>query len=144
MRFLGDAVRGFRLGTVRANGDREMNSQEFEKAMLDVGKTFASPEDIRQHEELTRQQKLKLLQQWEYDLKLLLVASEENMPSQGSKGDTTGSSAELMQQIHKALAQMGAGVDPEKSGPAKSAGIEVPDDGTPSKAASARKSRAAS
>ena len=143
MRFLGDAVRGFRIDTARANGDKEMNSQEFDRALLDVGKTFASPEDIRQRDDLTRQQKLKLLQQWEYDLKLLLVASEENMPSQGSNGDT-GSSAELMQQIHRALAQMGAGADPEKSGPAKSAGIEVPDDGAPSEAASARKSRTAS
>lgn len=122
-----------------------MHNQDFEKVLLDVSKAFASPEEIRQHEDLTREQKLKLLQQWEYDLKLLLVASEENMPSQGAKGDTTGSSADLMQQIHKALAQMGAEADPEKSGPAKSAGIEVSgDDRASSGTASARKARAAS
>jgi len=117
-----------------------MDKQDFEKALLDVSKVFGSPEEIQQHADLTREQKLKLLQQWDYDLQLLLVASEENMPSQ-SKGDEPGRTAELVRKIHKIVAQMGAEADPEKSGPAKSGGIEMPGDGARE---STKKARAAS
>jgi hypothetical protein len=108
-----------------------MDKQEFEKALLDVSKAFASPEDICHHADLTREQKLKLLQQWEYDLQLLLVAAEENMPRQAETGDTTettepGDTAELVRRIHKLVAEMGAQADPEKTGPAKAGGIDVP------------------
>ena len=107
-----------------------MDKQDFEKALLDVSKVFDSPEDIAHHADLTREQKLKLLQQWEYDLQLLLVAAEENMPSQGSE---PGKTAELVQRIHKIVAQMGAEADPEKGGPAKAGGIDVPDKSAPQK-----------
>ena len=103
-----------------------MNKQDFEKALLDVSKVFDSPEDIGSHPDLTREQKLKLLQQWEYDLQLLLVAAEENMPSQGSTAEP-GRTAELVRRIHKLVAQMGAEADPEKTGPAKAGGIEAPE-----------------
>jgi hypothetical protein len=81
-----------------------------------------------------------LLQQWEYDLQLLLVASEENMPSQG-KSAATGDTAELVRQIHEIVVQMGAEADPEKSGPAKSGGIDVQGEGA---VQPTRKTRAAS
>jgi hypothetical protein len=102
-----------------------MDKQEFEKAMLDVSKVFTSPEAIGDRADITREEKLKLLQQWEYDLQLLLVASEENMPRQA---DTTepGNVAELVRRIHKLVAQMGAEANPEKTGPAKAGGIDVP------------------
>lgn len=108
-----------------------MNSQDFEKALVDVAKVFGSPEEIGRRDDLTRAQKLKLLQQWDYDLRLLLVASEENMPSAEAKSDmgrtgTSGSSADLVQRIHNVLTRMGAEADPEKSGPAKSGGVEMP------------------
>jgi hypothetical protein len=103
-----------------------MDKQDFDKAVLDVSKAFDSPEDICQHTDLTREQKLKLLQQWEYDLQLLLVAAEENMPSQ-DKTSEAGNTAELIRRIHKLVAQMGAEADPEKGGPAKAGGIDVPD-----------------
>lgn len=103
-----------------------MDKQDFEKALLDVSKVFGSPEDITAQVDLTREQKLKLLQQWEYDLQLLLVAAEENMPAQG-KTNEPGETAELVQRIHKLVAQMGAEADPEKTGPAKAGGIDVPE-----------------
>ncbi len=113
-----------------------MDKQDFEKALLDVSKVFGAPEDICHHADLTREQKLKLLQQWEYDLQLLMVAAEENMPSQG-KTSEPGRTAELMQRIHKLVAQMGAEADPEKGGPAKAGGIDVPDTTAPQKARAA-------
>lgn len=109
-----------------------MDKQDFEKALLDVSKVFDTPEEIARQAGLTREQKLKLLQQWEYDLQLLLVAAEENMPSQG-KTSEPGRTAELVRQIHKIVAQMGAEANPEKSGPAKAGGIDVPDKGATQK-----------
>jgi hypothetical protein len=113
-----------------------MDKQDFEKAMLDVSKAFERPEDICNHADLTREQKLKLLQQWEYDLQLLLVAAEENMPSKDAK-EEPGNTAELVRRIHKIVEQMGAGADPEKGGPAKTGGIDVPDKSAQQKARAA-------
>lgn len=103
-----------------------MDQQDFENALLDVSKAFGSPEDICALPDLTREQKLKLLQQWDYDLQLLLVAAEENMPAQG-KANEPGKTAELVQRIHSLVAQMGAEADPEKTGPAKAGGIDMPE-----------------
>lgn len=103
-----------------------MDKQDFDKALLDVSKIFDAPEDICHHPDLTREQKLKLLQQWEYDLQLLMVAAEENMSSQDNTNEP-GQTSELIQRIHKLVAQMGAKADPEKGGPAKAGGIDVPD-----------------
>jgi hypothetical protein len=134
--FLWDAAQDSASMT-RAQMEGTMDKQDFEKAVLDVSKVFDAPEDICHHADLTREQKLKLLQQWEYDLQLLLVAAEENMPSQG-KTSEPGNTAELVQRIHKIVAQMGAEADPEKGGPAKAGGIDVPDK------TAAQKARAAS
>jgi hypothetical protein len=123
--FLSDAAQDS-VSMTCAQMEGTMDKQDFEKALLDVSKVFDSPEDICHHADLTREEKLKLLQQWEYDLQLLLVAAEENMPSQG-KSSEPGKTAELVQRIHKIVAQMGAEADPEKSGPAKAGGIDVPE-----------------
>jgi hypothetical protein len=123
--FLPDAAHDS-VSMTRAQMEGPMDKQDFDKAVLDVSKAFDSPEDICQHADLTREQKLKLLQQWEYDLQLLLVAAEENMPSQ-DKTSEAGNTAELIRRIHKLVAQMGAEADPEKGGPAKAGGIDVPD-----------------
>lgn len=124
------------VSMTRAQMEGKMDKQDFDKALLDVSKVFDAPEDIGSAD-LTREQKLRLLQQWEYDLQLLMVAAEENMPSQG-KTSEPGRTAELMQRIHKIVAQMGAEADPEKGGPSKAGGIDVPDK------AAAQKLRAAS
>lgn len=109
-----------------------MDKHDFEKAQLDVSKVFGSPEDLCRQPDLTREQKLKLLQQWEYDLQLLLVAAEENMPAQ-AKSNESDKTADLVQRIHKLVAQMGAEADPEKGGPAKAGGIDVPEKTAPQK-----------
>jgi len=116
----------------RAQMEGMMDKQDFEKALLDVSKVFSSPENIFDHADLTREQKLKLLQQWEYDLQLLLVAAEENMPAQG-KTSEPGKTADLIQRIHKLVAKMGAEADPEKTGPAKAGGIDVKEKAAPQK-----------
>jgi hypothetical protein len=82
-----------------------MNNARFEDALADVGKCFASPKEIEGSDELSHQQKVKLLRQWEFDLRENLVASEENMTAETTP---EGQSAELLRGVRKALIAMGA------------------------------------
>ena len=51
----------------------------FDKALQDPGLTFKRPTEILQSKDLSREQKIKLLRQWEYDVREIQVAEEENM-----------------------------------------------------------------
>jgi len=95
-----------------------MDKQDFEKAVLDVSKVFDTPEDICHHADLTREQKLKLLQQWEYDLRSLQVAADEAMTS--TKPGRTG---ELLKQVKDCRTELGIDRSSEKPGaPTKQGG----------------------
>lgn len=97
-----------------------MNNARFEDALTDVAKVFADPNDILGAEDLSHQQKVKLLRQWEFDLRENLVASEESMTSETTP---EGQSAELLRGVRKALISMGA-VDhkDESAAPTKTGG----------------------
>lgn len=96
-----------------------MDKEAFDKLVGDVSKHFSTPEALAAAEDLTREQKLALLRQWEYDLHLLQVATEENMT-----GDAVpGANAEKLRQVHKAAEKLGARLDPEKSGAAKTGAL---------------------
>lgn len=86
-----------------------MSQESFDKLVVDVSKYFATPEALVAEEELSREQKLALLRQWEYDLHLLQVATEENMTSDAPPG----ANAERIRQIHAAAEKLGGGLDPE-------------------------------
>jgi hypothetical protein len=96
-----------------------MDQQSFDKLMSDVSKHFATPEALLAEGSLTREQKLALLRQWEYDLHLLQVATEENMT-----GDAVpGANAEKLREVHAAAEKLGAKLDPETGGAAKAGAI---------------------
>jgi hypothetical protein len=82
-----------------------MNNARFDNALTDVGKVYAQPSDIIAAEDLSHQQKVKLLRQWEFDLRENLVASEENMTAETLP---EGHSAELLRGVRKALISIGA------------------------------------
>jgi hypothetical protein len=90
------------------------DNEAYEKMLADVAAHFASPADIVDAPALARDRKIALLKQWDYDLQLLLTASEENM-----LGDSLGDTAEKIRQVHKALATLGVRPDPQKAGPGK-------------------------
>jgi hypothetical protein len=95
-----------------------MDQENFDKLVGDVSKHFATPEALIASKDLTREQKLNLLRQWEYDLQLLQVATEENMTADnGSAGP--GANAEKLRAIHKAAETLGAQCEPDKGGAAK-------------------------
>jgi len=74
----------------------------FQAALSDVSQVFDDPRSVLEAEDLTREQKIALLKQWETDLRLLLVSAEENMP-----GKESGRSAGLLTQVRQALHSLG-------------------------------------
>jgi hypothetical protein len=96
-----------------------MDQESFDKLVSDVSKHFATPEALLADDALTREQKLSLLRQWEYDLHLLQVATEENMTGDAAPG----ANAEKLRQVHAAAEQLGAQLDPEAGGAAKTGAI---------------------
>ena len=80
----------------------------------DVSEGYKHPQEILDDRSLTREQKIKKLQDWDQDLRLLMVASEENMP-----GTVAGQPAESLQAVRDALASLGATGEKEKGSPSK-------------------------
>jgi len=96
-----------------------MDQATFEKLAVDVAKHFSTPEALLADKDLSREQKLTLLRQWEYDLHLLQVATEENMT-----GDTPpGANAETIRAVHAAAEKLGADINPDGSGAAKTGAV---------------------
>lgn len=92
-----------------------MDQENFDKLVVDVSKHFETPEALIASKELTREQKLNLLRQWEYDLQLLQVATEENMTGDAAPG----ANAEKLRAVHKAAEELGVQPAPDKGGAAK-------------------------
>jgi hypothetical protein len=96
------------------------NNARFEESMTDVTKVYGHPKDIIEAQDLSHQQKVKLLKQWEFDLRENLVASEENMTAADVP---EGQSAELLRGVRKALLAIGAEDHKnEKAAPTKTGG----------------------
>jgi hypothetical protein len=53
---------------------------KFEQALLNPTNVYQNPMDVVKDDSLTRDQKIQILHQWEYDARELQVAEEENMP----------------------------------------------------------------
>ncbi len=100
-----------------------MDARRFNELQKDVAAKFETPDAILGDAQLAPPQKAKLLQQWEYDLRQMLVASEENMTDPTAR---QGHSAELLRKVRKAMAaleQEHPGLTGEPQGaPAKAGG----------------------
>lgn len=80
-----------------------MQHAEIQKLKTDVGRHFKQPQDILNNGDLATEQKIELLKEWEIDLRQMMVASEENMPSTKS-----GSTADLLSKVNAALTELGS------------------------------------
>ena len=87
---------------------------DLEKARLDPGAVFASPEELRDHRGLTREQKVEILRRWAYDASELAVAEEEGM---------VGGEASQLARILSVLDSLTGGYDVEHSPPTKQEGV---------------------
>lgn len=78
---------------------------DFDKAMRDPTLVFKQPSDVLADKSLSKEQKIKILTQWEYDARELSVAEEENMPAK------FGDEANMLNRIHEALRTLGVSND---------------------------------
>ncbi|HKY09400.1 MAG TPA: hypothetical protein VJQ55_14205 [Candidatus Binatia bacterium] len=88
---------------------------DVKKALLNPSEVFKRPEDILQHGELSREQKIEILRRWEYDLRELQVAEDESMTA--PKAEPVG-----LENVLDALRALGAPADVEHSAPTKQGG----------------------
>ena len=83
---------------------------DFEKAKLNAAAVFKSPQEVASSQELSREQKIEILQRWEQDARSMEVAEEESMTNRQPK---------LLQPIRDALHALDFWPDTEHSSPNK-------------------------
>ena len=86
---------------------------DIDRAILDPAGVFKVPSEVLQSSELTKEQMIMILRQWEYDARELEVAEEESM---------IGNNTHLLDQVQKALMELGGNRDPNHSSPNKQGG----------------------
>ncbi len=97
-----------------------MNPIRFRRVLGDVSREFDHPRAILGSDDLTAEQKIRLLKEWELDLRGLQVASEENMIDENN----SGAAAELLQECRRALMKL-EGDDGDSGGAPTKAGAGV-------------------
>ncbi|MBM3597465.1 MAG: hypothetical protein FJX35_04580 [Alphaproteobacteria bacterium] len=90
-------------------------ASRYQAALKSLGRVFDDPGEIVEAKDLTKDQKIKLLSEWEYDLRLQMVASEENMTADNVPPNR---SAELFGRVRNYLSKLGAHM-PEEPGVTK-------------------------
>ena len=88
--------------------------KDYDKALLDPGSVFSTPEEVLEDTTLTREQKIELLRRWEYDASEVGVAEEEGMQN----GEPS-----LVHRIMLALDKLTGGVDVSHTPPTKQGGV---------------------
>ena len=84
--------------------------KETEAAWRDPAGAFPAPEAVVAHPQLTREQKIEILQQWAYDASESEVATEEGMP---------GGNTPLLRRILLALKGLGVSGEGTDAAPTK-------------------------
>jgi hypothetical protein len=87
---------------------------DLEKARLDPGGVFGSPEELRDHAELTQAQKIDLLQRCAYDARELAVAEDEGM---------IGGEPSQLARVLSVLDSLTGGIDVQHSPPTEQKGL---------------------
>ncbi len=89
--------------------------KDVEKAKLDPASVYSSPQEVLSDSSISREDKIDILRRWEYDVREIMVAEEENMPPDDS--------AALLEEILAALEKLGAGPETKSFAPTKHGGV---------------------
>jgi hypothetical protein len=82
-----------------------LSAVDLDKAKLDPGSVFRTPQDVLGAPGLSLEDKKAILVRWEADIEALLRATEEGMPP----SDSRRSPAELLRAVHEALQSLESG-----------------------------------
>jgi hypothetical protein len=91
--------------------------KRFQTALDDVAKMFDRPRALLADPDFSTEQKRELLKHWEYDLRGMQVAADENMT-----GPDMGENDELLQEVRACLGKLGDSHAPEHSASHKQGG----------------------
>ena len=83
---------------------------DLEAALLNPAGCFKEPSDVVAEESLSREEKLRVLRQWDQDARQLAVAEEENM---------TGGEENMVGRVSKAILALGGGGERDSTAPTK-------------------------
>ena len=89
-----------------------------------ISKVFEHPSDVLKTSDLSAVEKIELLQDWETDLREILVAAEEGMtfdPEEGMAHSHPDDPGVQLREIHAALQKLGAS-PPSARAPTKAGG----------------------
>ena len=90
-----------------------MNNTVVDKAISDPLRVFKTPTEVLDAEELTTEEKIKILESWELDARRLINSAGENMY------DEKGRERDQLPEIQRALRKLGA--KPNKAADTKTA-----------------------
>ena len=93
---------------------KRISQAEIETAMAAPASVFATPEEVLEHDELTREQRIEILRRWQYDAVEIGVAVDEGMP---------GDDDPQLRRIMLALGKLTGPIDLEHLGPTKQHGL---------------------
>lgn len=93
----GSAERSQWRGSMMPTGNKKV---DLPTMLRDPAGVFRSPRDVLEHPDLTQEERLAILQQWERDARGLSVAEEEGMG---------GGEESLLSRVRRAIAQLGDG-----------------------------------
>jgi hypothetical protein len=85
------------------------SDRQREDALTDPAREYRTPQALCEDDSLSDERKRALLRQWEYDLRSIQVASEENMTSASSR--SAGESAERLREVRRCLRRLGDTAD---------------------------------
>ena len=83
---------------------------DLEAALLNPASCFEEPGDVLEERGLTREQKLRILRQWDQDARQLAVAEEENM---------TGGEENMVGRVSKAILALGGDAERDQAASTK-------------------------
>lgn len=79
-----------------------MTNQKTQIPTVDPDEQFTDPAELTERQDLTNEDKIKVLESWQSDLIQLMKAVEENMPGDGSHpGDTAARLAKVTAALTK-------------------------------------------
>lgn len=88
---------------------------DVEKALRDPANQFAKPADVCEADGIARDEKIRILRRWEYDVRQMNVAEEENMPGNDD--------AVTLSDVLEALKALGYEPHTEDDPPTKQGGV---------------------
>jgi hypothetical protein len=90
-----------------------------EKAKTNPSSVFDKPEDVVTNKDLQPGEKVKVLQEWELEARLIDVPIDEGMTKEGEEGLNTVAVKSLLPEVKKAQQDLGAKPIPDDGAPTR-------------------------